>query len=340
MGALNYLELGTKRPLRVAAYCRISKEEEEAEGGSYANQKQYMLDAINDHPGWELAGIFGDYATTGTKISGRYDFQRMIQKAEAGRIDYIITKSISRFSRSATHTLAVLRKLTALGVGVYFLEQDLDSLNVYGELIIAALSSIAEMESESISQNVTTVFNAMNQKGTPLRRTSYGFKRDGLNWVVVPKEAIRVKLAFLMAANGFSFAEIAKRLNQLEAIDQSGREWNGKMVKRTLMSETYIGDILTNKNCMIQGEDGRKQVRNTGIDDQYYIKNHHNPIVGKPLYKRIREMAENEKLAGQRYYNGMGNVGNVAKCDHLLDGVKKYMPRPTLRPTPLQRATS
>ena len=327
MGTLNYLELGTKRPLRVAAYCRISKEE--AETGSYANQRQYMLDAINDHSGWELAGIFGDYAVTGTKISGRYDFQKMILKAEAGQIDYIITKSISRFSRSATHTLSVLRKLTALGTGVYFLEQELDSLNGYHELILAALSSIAEMESESISQNVTTVFNAMNQKGTPLRKTSYGFRRDGVNWVVVPKEAIRVKLAFLMAANGFSFAEIAKRLNQLEKADQSGREWNGKTVKRVLTSETYIGDILTNKFCTIQDEDGRKEVRNTGIDDQYYIKHHHEAIVGKALYNKIREMAENGKLAGQRHFEGMGNAGNVAQNDHLLDSVRKYMQRAT-----------
>jgi len=325
MGALNHLELGERRPLRVAAYCRISKEEEGE--GSYENQRQFFLNAINDHPGWKLAGVFGDYAVSGTGVRGRTSFMRLMRKAEAGQVDYIITKSISRFSRSAADSLHYLRRLARLGVGVYFMTEGIDSRTDYGEMVLSALSSIAEMESESISENVSSVFKHMNAQGTPLRKARYGFVRSGRNWVIEPKQALRIKLAFLMAANGFNFTEIATRLNQFEYIDRSGREWNGKMVKAALVSETYIGDILTNVWRMTEDEDGRKEVKNDGVDDQYYIENHHDPIVGKTLFREIREMALNGELAGQENFKSVEEVSKVAARDRTLDEVRKYLPR-------------
>ena len=324
MGALDYLQLGTKRPLRVAAYCRVSFEEEK--DGSFETQRNYFKEAIKEHPDWKSAGIFADYAKTGTKVRGRDDYQRMMRHAEAGSIDYIITKSISRFSRSATTTLAALRKLKTLGVGVYFLEQGLDTRNSLGELILTILATIAEMESNSISQNTKMSFDAMNAKGTPLRKCSYGYCRKGLDWVVIPDKMTRVKLAYLMAANGFGLTAIAKRLNEFEKFDRSGRVWDIHMVRRTLLSETYVGDILTNKHVNVYQSGERREVENNGDYDQFYIEGHHQAVVDRKLWAKIVDMIEKKELAGQENYKGVDAVRVLARRDRHLDEVRRWLP--------------
>ena len=328
MNALNYLTLtGKNTPLRVAAYCRISFEEGIS---SFQNQKSFFEKAIKEHPNWLLEGIYGDYAKSGTMLKGRNDFKRMMKRAEAGKIDYIITKSISRFSRSAVDTLFSIRKLSSLGVGVYFLEQGLDTKNNYGDLVLTALASIAEMESESISKNTKTTFDAMNKKGDPLQKARYGYRKDGLQWQVNPKEAIRVKLAYLMAANGFLFKDIADRLNQLEHIDRTDRIWTGKIVKELLLAEAYVGDLLTNKSVMVWEKDGKKQVENNGIVDKYYISYHHAPLVGRTLFEELCRLIKAKKLPGQSRTKDLSVVAEttkMAKRDRLLDDVRKLMPR-------------
>ena len=325
MGALDFLHLGTKRPLSVAAYCRISFDEEK--NGSYDNQRSFFHKAIIDHPEWKLAGVYGDYARTGTMIKGRTEFQKMIRSAEAGNIDYIIAKSISRFSRNANDTLRILRKLKKLGIGVYFLEQSLDSLDNMGELVLTTLATISQMESESISGNTKMSMEAMNARGTPLRRCSYGYDREGQEWVIDPKKALRVKLAFLMAANGFGFSAIAYRLNMFEHQDKTGREWTGKTVKWALMSETYVGDILTNKWTWVWEGLDKKLQKNDGHVTQYYVKNHHDAMVGRELFEAVKGMAERGELAGQPNYKGVEEVKVMAKRDHSLDEVRKYLPK-------------
>ena len=168
MSILEGLNLGTKTPLRVTAYCRVSTEE--SQGTSFEAQRDFFEKEIRSHPGWTLAGVYGDYARTGTQVEGRTGFQKMMKRAEQGCFDYIIAKSVSRFSRSTSDTLFCLRELSSLGIGVYFIEQGLDTLGGYGDLILSLLATIAEMESESISENVKTTLNGMNAKGTPLQR--------------------------------------------------------------------------------------------------------------------------------------------------------------------------
>ena len=326
MSILNGLTLGDKTPLRVSAYCRVSTEEE-SQGSSYETQRDFFENEIRSHPGWMLAGVYGDYARTGTQVEGRTGFQKMMRRAEQGCIDYIIAKSISRFSRSTSDTLFSLRELSSLGVGVYFIEQGLDTLGGYGDLILSLLATIAEMESESISENVKTTLTGMNAKGTPLQRASYGYAKDGKEWVINPTEALRVKLAYLMAANGYAFSEIATRLNQFERADRTGRDWDSHRVKRTLLSEAYIGDILTNKTAMVHVDGkGRKQVQNDNLEDQYYIDSHHAPLVGQPLWEMVSKMIEEKKLAGQERFEGVEEVRKLAKRDRLLDEVRKYLP--------------
>ena len=327
MGILSGLSLGTKNPLRVAAYCRISFDEEDVDG-SYENQRKFFEKEIREHPGWVLVGVYGDYAKSGTEMKGRASFQKMIRRAEDGCIDYIIAKSISRFSRSAADTLYCLRKLSRIGVGVYFMEQNLDTRSGYGELVVTLLATIAEMESKSISENMKLTLKAMNERGTPLTPARYGYTKKGREWVINPTQALRVKLAFLMAANGYGFSEIADRLNQFEMVDKSGRNWDMSSVKSLLLSENYVGDILTNKTTVIfETGVGRKQVPNNNLEDQFYIDNHHDPLVGRMLWEKIGQMIRDRKLAGQHDFAGTEDVRKLAKRDHMLDEVRKYLPK-------------
>ena len=219
-----------------------------------------------------------------------------------------------------------LRELTDLGIGVYFIEEGFDTQTVNGEIVISVLASVAEMESESISQNIKMMFDAKNEMGTPLRKCAYGYKRAGENWIPDPKKAVRVKVAFLMAANGYCFTEIAKRLNQFEEADGTYKEWTSSVVRWLLQNEVYAGDILTNKTVIIRDKDSRKQVRNDNIADKFYIDHHHDPMVGRKLYEKVNGMLNQRKLAGQDDFCGVDEVRAIARKDHLLDSVRKLMP--------------
>ena len=327
MSGLQGLTLRTQEPQRIAAYCRVSTDKNNQED-SFETQKQFFEREIKNHPQWTLAGIYADQAKSGRQIKGRTDFQRMMRHAEAHQFDYIISKSISRFSRSATDTLRCLGKLHDLGVGVYFLEQGYDTEAPGSQIVLDMLASIAEYESHSISQNLKITLDAMNERGTPVRKCSYGFDKIGTEWEINQREAVRVKLGFLMAANGFSFAEICAKLNQFEEKDRSGREWDHRMVKRMLLNEVYVGDIVTNKNVIVHQEDRSKaEVKNDGIVDQYYIDCHHEPIIGRSLWEKVRDMCVNRELAGQEKFHGVDKVRGLASRDRLLEEVRKYMPR-------------
>ena len=327
MVSLQTLVLGTKRPLRVSAYCRVSTRGIQDE--SFETQRDYFIREITAHPDWEFAGVFGDYSRTGGMIKGRTDFQRMMICAQEHKFDYILTKSISRFSRSVRDVLQTIQTLNQLHVGVYFLEENLDTTIAHGEFIITALAAIAEMESDAVSENVRMIQEAYNLKGLPTRKCSYGYVKRGTAWVIEPVSALRVRLGYLMAANGYCFAEIARRLNQFENIDKSGKEWNSPMVKRMLRSESYIGDILTNKLTTIKDRNGRKLVKNSGIVDQCYIDGHHEAIIGHDLWDHIQKLIDAEELAGQKNFRGVDSIVAVRECaeaDPHLESVKKYLP--------------
>lgn len=329
MAGLDGLEFygckGIERPIRVAAYARVSTDSEDQEE-SFKTQVKFFKEALKDHPGWVSAGVYGDRGRTGTSTDGRAEFNAMIKHAKEGDMDYIVAKSISRFSRSVVDTLTHLRDLAGIGVGVYFMEQGFDSLSPGSEFILTTLSSIAEMESESTSENIKMVFDAKNAKGTPARKCCYGYEKKGSDWVVDEKKAARVKLGFLMAASGYSFAEISKRLNQFEEVDRSGRIWERKMVRRMLTNECYTGDITTNKTYSARTEKGHRQLPNDGMVDRYNIEGHHDPLVGRELFDKVGEMVRARELAGQENFKGVDGVRLLARKDRLLNDVRRFVP--------------
>ena len=327
MAQLTDLQLGKggARTLKVAAYCRISFDEELANEGSYAAQKAFFKTEIDEHPDWIYAGVYGDYNRSGTQIKGRFGFQTMLEKAKAGKIDYILTKSISRFARSTADTLHAVRELHSAGVGIYFLEQNLDTGAGMGELILSILASVAEMESKSISENTRMVFEAMRARGTPLQPARYGYRKEGVFWKVVPSEAHIVQMGFLLASQGFSFKQIAVRLNSIEPTD---RDWDTHMVKGMLQSETYIGDIETNKTARVWDERGKRQVKNDGLVDSYYIRDHHDPLVGRELFNAINTRIRNREFAGQAAAKTCEELRWLAARDPLIKGLAFPEQRP------------
>ena len=328
MGILSTLQLGTRRPLRVAAYCRVSTDEE-MQQNSYENQREFFHREILEHPDWILVSIYGDKARSGTSVVRRLGFQRMMRHAEAGTIDYIITKSISRFSRSTTDTIRTLQKLKQLGVGVYFLEESIDSLSNIGHIVIDTMATIAEMESASISENVKTALEVANQQGWPMRRAAYGYEKNGKLWEVNKLESFRVKLAFLMVSEGYTLGETAKRLNQFEDTDRTGRIWDFDMVRYALKNEVYIGNVLTNKALIIWDGTKKKQVKNDRLVDQYYVKHHHEALVSLPVFEKVNDLLGARDLEGQKNFKGAQSLRELtmlAKRDKNLNSVRKYLP--------------
>ena len=319
--ALQFLQPGNRTPLRIAAYIRISGEEERKDSGSFHTQQHFFTSLIQSCPDWKLAGIYGDYAKTGTQIAGRHAFQQMLRDAARGKMDYILTKSVSRFARNAADCLESIRKLTACHVGIYFMEQGLDTGKTYGELLLTVLATIAEMEAESIRENLLQLHRAMNARGTPVLPARYGYRREKLAWQIVPQEAVRVRLAFLMAASGYRLSVITRKLNELERKEQTEKHWTLQSVRTLLSNEIYAGDILTNKHCSIRNQKGKQTVRNNGLVDQFYIYDHHPALIGRVLYQQVSRLLHNKQLFGQRHFSpdALQAAQAAANRDPLLD---------------------
>ena len=299
--AFHFIYLNAKQPVRVAAYIRISSEEELKETGSFRTQQQFFKNSIKARKDWQLAGIYGDYAKSGTQIYGRQSFQQMLQDAALGKLDYILTKSVSRFARNTADCLESIRRLSALGVGIYFLEQGFDTSNSYGELILTVLASIAEMEAESNRENQLLIHRTMNAKGTPVIAARYGYRRNKLQWFIQPQEAERVKLAFAAAAKSETITTIVQQLNCIEKKEETGKHWSSASVKRMLTNEIYVGDLLTNKYCTLHTAERKKTVRNKGLADQFYIHDHHEPIVNRKLFETVGRLL---KESSRRHCRG------------------------------------
>lgn len=321
------IELCIKGHLRVAAYARISTIEEIAEEGSFENQKLFFENEIKSHSDWTLAKVYGDYAKSGTQIAGREEFQQMLYDAQNHRFDYILTKSISRFARNTADCVESVRKLKAAGVNIYFMEQGLDTASEFSELILTVLASIAEMEAESIRENILLTHRNMNALGTPVIAARYGYKRKGTDWIIVPEEALRIKIIYLFATHGVTLGIIKRFLNEIEIEEGTGKVWSICSIKRVLGSEVYFGDVFTNKTCKILTEEGRKEVVNEGFVDRYYIDHHHEPIIGRELGAVMMELIAKNEFAGQKNNKptSLAEARAVADNDPLLDEVRDYL---------------
>ena len=275
---------------KTAAYCRVSTDKETQEG-SYEIQESYFADLITSNPTMELVGIYGDKGISGLSAKKRPGLQKLIDDCRAGKINLILTKSISRFARNMAECAEMIRELRELGVNIIFEEQKLNTQDEKSALILNIFAAIAEEESHSISQHTLIAHEQYTLEGRPFGRVSFGYYNAGDNrWAISEDEAPKVRKAFAMAAEGKTYTEIRKALNGME---KDGYKWSQKRLKYMLMNVVYKGDYYSHQTiCMIPG----KQVVNNGYRDRYYIEEHHDPIVSPELFDKVQELVASGAL--------------------------------------------
>ena len=274
---------------RVAAYARVSTASDE-QMGSVEAQKDYFQKLITERPGWVLVDIYADEGISGTSLTRREAFNRMIDDAMAGKIDMIITKSLSRFARNTVDTLNTIRKLKVAGIGVYFEKEDIDTLDAKGEFLITLMSSLAEEESRSISENVKWGVRKRFADGkyTLPYKQFLGYKKgpDG-NPELVEEEAKIIRLIYRLFLDGYSTTAIAKKLtNAGIKTPAQNTVWQRATIESILRNEKYYGAALLQKRYCVDFR-SKKMVPNSGELPKYYIENDHAPIVTKAVFDEV-----------------------------------------------------
>lgn len=277
--------------LRVAAYCRVSTDDEEQKT-SYEAQIGYYTEKINSNPEWQMAGIFADEGISGTQAQKRPEFLKMIRLCRQRKIDVILTKSLSRFARNTVDSLGYIRELRALGIAVISEKENINTLTAESEMLITIMSCFAQAESESISKNVSWgVRQSFKNGNVPMqyaRLLGYRKGHDG-NAEIIPEEAEVVKEIYRCYLDGMSMNLIADRLNEKGLTTKGGSSPYRKMVvQRILTNEKYTGDALLQKtyvtDCIT-----KKMRKNNGELPMYLVKNHHEPIISRFDFNRVQE---------------------------------------------------
>ena len=277
--------------LRVAAYCRVSTDDEEQKT-SYEAQIGYYTEKINSNPEWQMAGIFADEGISGTQAQKRPEFLKMIRLCRQRKIDVILTKSLSRFARNTVDSLGYIRELRALGIAVISEKENINTLTAESEMLITIMSCFAQAESESISKNVSWgVRQSFKNGNVPMqyaRLLGYRKGHDG-NAEIIPEEAEVVKEIYRCYLDGMSMNLIADRLNEKGLTTKGGSSpYRKTVVQRILTNEKYTGDALLQKtyvtDCIT-----KKTRKNNGELPMYLVKNHHEPIISRSDFNRVQE---------------------------------------------------
>ena len=301
------------RQIRVAAYCRVSTNQEE-QLNSYEVQKNYYAEKINSEPKWTLVDIFADKGITGTSVKKRDEFNRMIRMCKRGKIDMIITKSISRFARNTVDCLTYVRKLKDMNVDVFFEEQGIHSTQPGAEFYITIYGCIAQSESENISANVKWGKAQSAKEGN----VSFHYKnflgyRKGADGKpeIVPEEAEIIRTIYKRFLAGDSFGSIIAYLEERRILSPSGKEkWQYSTIQSILSNERYKGDVIINKTYIVDCISKKVKVNN-GERTKYYVKNNHPAIIDAGTFGRVQE--ELARRSGKRKVKMVGTKTEQGK---------------------------
>lgn len=280
-----------KQIQRLAAYCRVSSDSED-QLHSFAAQVCYYSNYEKQHPEFELVGVYADEGLSGTSMKNRTELQRMIKDCEKGKIDRIITKSVSRFARNTHDLLKTIRLMKELGVTVFFEEQGIDTAQLNSELFLTFPGMIAQQESESISGNMRWSYKKRMESGEfNCCAPAYGFDLVDGELVVNEKEAAVVRRIFNMYLQGMGKQRIADILNDGSIPKKNGEEkWSYTTVSYVLSNERYIGDALLQKKYTTDTFPYKKRP-NKGEKPQYYVENANPAIVSKETFDAVRELS-------------------------------------------------
>jgi len=280
-----------KPKLRVAAYCRVSTDSDE-QATSYEAQIEHYTNYISQNPEWVMAGIFADDGITGTNTKKRGEFNRMINECEAGNIDMVITKSISRFARNTLDCLKYIRQLKDKNIPVFFEKENINSMDSKGEVMLTIMASLAQQESQSLSQNIRLGLQYRYQQGkVPINHKRFlGYTKDTEgNLIIDPEQAEIVKRIYREYLEGASMDKIAAGLESDGILTGAGgKKWHTSTINKILRNEKYIGDALLQKTYTVDFL-SKKRIKNNGIVPQYYIEENHPAIIPKDLYMLVQE---------------------------------------------------
>ncbi|HEM3051150.1 TPA: recombinase family protein [Streptococcus suis] len=281
---------------RVAGYARVSTDHE-VQATSYESQMRYYSEYINGRDDWEFVKMYSDEGISGTNTKLRTGFKSMVEDALDGKIDLIITKSVSRFARNTVDSLTTVRQLKEVGVEIYFEKENIWTLDSKGELLITIMSSLAQEESRSISENVTWGLRKQFAEGKvhfPYTNV-LGFKAGEDGAIVVDQdEAKTVRYIFQQALIGKSPYHIAKDLTEQVIPSPSGKShWNATTIKRMLRNEKYKGDALLQKTYTTDFLTKKKNI-NRGELPKYYVENNHEAIVDRETFDAVQQVLENK----------------------------------------------
>lgn len=288
-----------KKALRVAAYARVSGDGD-AMHHSLSQQVSYYSSLIQNHPGWVYAGVYADEAKTGTKAK-REQFQKMIGECRAGKIDLIITKSVSRFARNTLDLLSVVRELKEYGIDVHFEEQNIYTLSANGELLLTFLASYAQEESRSASENQIWHIRKNFEKGIPWCSVMYGYRLKEGRFTVVPEQAKIVKRIFKEYLDGRGMETIAKGLNCDGIVTGKGYSWNKNAVSRILRNYSYTGSLMLQRYYS-ENHITKKKMLNDGVLKKYHAVGTHEAIIDSETFGMVQEEIKRraDKFKGDR----------------------------------------
>ena len=293
---------------RVAAYARVSRDSDTLLH-SLASQVSYYSDRITANPEWEFAGIYVDEGISGTSVEKRNDFLRMMEDARAGKIDLILTKSVSRFARNTVDLLKSVRELQGLGVEVRFEKDGISTADGEGELMLSLLASFAQAETESLSENVKWGKRKQMQEGVYHHTVRcYGYEWQGDDFVIVPEEAEVVRFIFESYLAGMSPKHIAEAI---DAPTVTGGRFTRIAVKDILKNQTYAGDRVLQK---FYSHKPRKKTRNYGDLPQYVLSGTHEAIIPREVFDRVQDIMQEraERTPGKTFTCFTGKV----RCGH------------------------
>lgn len=279
------------KKIRVAAYCRVSTDTEE-QATSYQTQIEHYEEIISKNPEWIFAGIYADDGISATSTKNREEFNKMIQACMDGKIDMIITKSISRFARNTVDCLNYIRQLKAQNIPIYFEKESINTMDAKGEVLITIMASLAQQESESLSQNVKLGMQYRFQQGKVMvnARCFLGYDKDENGHLVInPEQAEVVKRIYREYLEGASCQQIARGLERDGVLTARGnKRWHDSAIRLILENEKYMGDALLQKTYTVDFLN-KKRIKNNGEMPQYYVEDDHEAIIPKELFLKVQE---------------------------------------------------
>ena len=294
---------------KVAAYCRVSRDSERLMH-SLSAQVSHYSELIQKNSDWVYAGVYADEGISGTRADRRDEFGRMIEDCRAGKIDIILTKSVSRFARNTVDLLNTVRELKSLGVEVRFEREGISSLGADGELLLTILASYAQEESRSLSENVKWSRLKGYELGKPHARTAiFGYDWVGDRLVPKPGEAEAVKSIYSLYLDGKTSNQIAKWLDENGIKTIRGKTFTSTQVFYILRNITYTGNLLFQKSYT-EDPITKKRKRNNGELTQFMVENTHEPLISMEDFDRVQ--AELDRR------------GKLSSCANRVDGMNCF----------------